>query len=406
MADAGRSLLFLSHSASRNGASLLLLHTLQWLRAHTPHRLEVWCQGGGPLVADFRAVATTHVAPAAAWPRAGSPAWGDAARAALVSPVLRALLDERHPDLLYANTSAAWNQVVALARPGTPLLWHVHELPYALALTLPTPQARARLAQATRVVAVSDAVCEALVQDCAVPRARIDIVNGFVPPPTLDEPARGRRRAEVRASLGWPEDAFVVGACGGPGWRKGSDLFLLAARAALDAQPAHAGARPLRFLWVGGDADGPEARQFAHDLRALGLEASCRRVASTADVDAHYAAMDVFALTSREDPYPLVMLEAAGHALPTLCFDGAGGAVEFADLDTAGIVVPYADVGALARVVTALAADERRRRLLGEGALRAVTRRHRVETQAPLILRSIERCLAADAPAAARLAWR
>lgn len=399
-----RSILFLSHSASRNGASVLLLHTLQWLKQHTPHRLEVFCEGGGPLVEAYREVARTHVAPAVAWPRAGESGWRAAVRSRVMAPALRALLDERQPDVVYANTAAAWNQVAVLARPGMPLLWHVHELPWALSLTLPGPRARTLLAGATRVVAVSEAVREALAQEIGVPRGVIDVVNGFVPPPPFDDEERARRRQARREALGFPADAFVVGACGGPGWRKGSDLFLQAARRAVAGGATVAG-RPMRFLWVGGDDASVEALQFAHDLRALGLQDACRRVATTAEVHDNYAAMDVFALTSREDPFPLVMLEAGGHGLPTLCFAGAGGAEEFAGHD-AGVVVPYADVDALARVLRELAADPGRCRALGEGAARRVERRHRVEVQAPLVLQSIEQCLAPAEPVAARMAWR
>ena len=38
------SILFVSHSASRNGASLVLLHLIKWLRERTDYRLEVTYQ--------------------------------------------------------------------------------------------------------------------------------------------------------------------------------------------------------------------------------------------------------------------------------------------------------------------------------------------------------------------------
>ena len=58
-------------------------------------------------------------------------------------------------------------------------------------------------------------------------------------------------------------------------------------------------------------------------------------------------ACDLFCLPSREDPFPLVMLEAGALGKPMVCFDGAGGAKEFAARG-AGIVVPYLDVPAMA----------------------------------------------------------
>ena len=38
---------------------------------------------------------------------------------------------------------------------------------------------------------------------------------------------------------------------------------------------------------------------------------------------------DLFFLSSREDPYPLVVLEAAALEIPSACFDGSGGTVDF-----------------------------------------------------------------------------
>jgi glycosyltransferase involved in cell wall biosynthesis len=97
--------------------------------------------------------------------------------------------------------------------------------------------------------------------------------------------------------------------------------------------------RPIRFLWVGGSALGLEAQQFAYDVERLGLQQLCRHVPSTPEVLEYYHAMDVFALSSREDPFPLVMLEAGIRGLPTVCFSDAGGGSEFVG-EHAGIVAP------------------------------------------------------------------
>ncbi len=196
-------------------------------------------------------------------------------------------------------------------------------------------------------------------------------------------------RRQLLAARDWPADSFVVGACGGMGWRKGSDLFVQLARR-LHAEGVQ---RPMRFLWVGGDATDIEALRFAHDLHALGLQAVVHHTASTAEVQHHYSAMDVFALTSREDPFPLVMLEAGLHGVPTVCFSGSGGAPEFVSND-AGIVVPHLDIGAFADAIDGLRAVPDRCRALGLAARQKVMRHHGIETGAPALLRSIERCLA------------
>jgi glycosyltransferase involved in cell wall biosynthesis len=68
----------------------------------------------------------------------------------------------------------------------------------------------------------------------------------------------------------------------------------------------------------------------------------------------YMAAADVFVLTSREDPYPLVCLEAAALEKPIVCFEGGGGTPEFVEADC-GFVVPYLDIIGMAdRVISLL----------------------------------------------------
>jgi glycosyltransferase involved in cell wall biosynthesis len=140
-----------------------------------------------------------------------------------------------------------------------------------------------------------------------------------------------------------------------------------------------------------GDAEG---LQFAHDRHALGLDAVCSRVAATAELDDYYDAMDAFALTSREDPFPLVMLEAAVHGVPTVCFDGAGGGPEFV-AGGIGAAVPYLDLDAFAQAVARWRADPAALQKSAAAARLKVRLEHGIESQGPKLLHSIQRCLAA-----------
>ena len=68
---------------------------------------------------------------------------------------------------------------------------------------------------------------------------------------------------------------------------------------------------------------------------------------AAADTAPYFLAADVFALTSREDPCPLVNFEAMESGLAVVAFQGAGGAPEV--LGDGGVCVPYIDVDAMAR---------------------------------------------------------
>jgi len=382
-------ILFLSHSASLNGATILLLHLITWLKAHCDCEMEVLVNGPGPLVDEFKGVARTTV-----WrnvSRLFSPFHGRAsarARAFLELQYMRSLIAGRHFDLIYANTCATWPQIKLLANSGAAVLWHVHELSYALRLSLGYEDASAALRVASRFIVVSGCVQAALADEFGVPRDKIDTVHGFVPLPAIDETERLRKRQRVRCELEWPEDAFVVLGCGSLGWRKGTDLFLQIARSISSTD----GYERVRFLWVGGDVHGKESLEFAHDELGLGLSRLSARISNTSHVLDYYCAADLFLLTSREDPFPLVMLEAASLGIPVGCFAHGGGAAEFIGED-AGFIVPYLDTTAFANKIMFLHDHPEQRMRLGAAARERVKSSFCVEAQAPKILKSIERCL-------------
>jgi glycosyltransferase involved in cell wall biosynthesis len=382
--------LFVVHSASRNGASVLLLDFMRWLRTQVDWDLRVLVCGTGPLLDDFRAVAPTTV-----WRSPGAKLealFGSGLRQAgrVVDHVFRALgMPRGRFDLIYANTSALAPVVPLLARRSKALLWHIHELEYALRTTLTGDDVGTALNAATRFVAVSLQVRQALVTEYGVQQDKVDVVSGFVRPGGVSAADRTVHRKHVLNRLQWPEDSVVIGGCGTLGWRKGSDLFLQAARSLVaDLNVARA-----RFLWIGGDAEGSEALEFERDVRRLGLEKVCVRVASTAEVTQHFCAFDVFALTSREDPFPLVMLEAADLALPIVCFEGTGGSNDFV-AGGGGVTVRYADSTAFAVELAQLCASPAARGQHGREARRQLGESHRVEAKGPALLRSMWACLA------------
>ena len=102
--------------------------------------------------------------------------------------------------------------------------------------------------------------------------------------------------------------------------------------------------------------------------------------------------MDAFALTSREDPFPLVMLEAGSLGIPVVCFAGSGGAQEFVQ-DDAGLIAPYLNVSAFADHLIRLNNLPLLRQSLGAAARSKVKANHTAATQAPKLRKLIERCL-------------
>ena len=100
-----------------------------------------------------------------------------------------------------------------------------------------------------------------------------------------------------------------------------------------------------------------------HDAAIGELEDRIRFIGPRAETSPYFLAADVFALTSREDPCPLVNFEAMESGLPVVAFQGAGGAPEV--LGGGGISVPYIDVEAMATSLITLLADPHVRAQMG-----------------------------------------
>jgi glycosyltransferase involved in cell wall biosynthesis len=273
-----------------------------------------------------------------------------------------------------------------LPYPRIPTICHVHELGFSFANRVPKEDLALLLDRTTRYVACSEAVADYLRVDRRVPGASIDVVHEFLLPAS----ARGTSLGGV-PPVHLPGKGPIVGTVGTVDWRKGTDLFLqMAVR-----MQRRALAEPPRFLWIGGGEPEERAR-VRHDLQSAGLEGNVTILGSVEDPTPFYRMIDIFLLPSREDPFPLVCLEAAAAAKPIVCFAGAGGAPELVEPDC-GFVVPYLDLDAMTERLHQLLEDAELRSQMGENARRKVHERYTIERMAPKLSGAIELVLESSA---------
>jgi glycosyltransferase involved in cell wall biosynthesis len=289
-------------------------------------------------------------------------------------------------DLIYSSTITNGATLESLACFGAPVVTHVHELGYWIARA-GSENLRRVAAHTAAYVAASQAVRENLVRSHGIPDEKITVVYEHIrampPVPTAEA------RASARAACGIHPGATVIGGCGVEHWRKGRDLIpalLVALRRRRPEQNFH-------FLWIGRPGTPEEEYALRHDLRHGGVEAFFHSSGEVADPYPLFPAIDVFALLSREDPYPLACLEVAAMETPVVCFAGAGGMPEFV-LDGCGLVAPYLDIETMAREIAALAADPEAARSFGRRARAKVARENILETTAPQLRAVIEKALA------------
>lgn len=254
------------------------------------------------------------------------------------------------PDVVVLHGAGSW-LARSVVPDDVPTVVHLHELQTGLERSIPEDQQRDALAGAALVMAVSRPVADLAVQRGA--RAReVEIVPGVV------DLASSRPAASPGAAL--LEARPVMGA-GTPGWRKATDRMVALAHE-LDRL-----GRPAAVGWVGGVPAAGEASAVASPDPVHWLP-------ELEDPWSVLASTEVIAVPSREDPLPLVALEAGLHRRPVVAMPTGG----LPDLlaDGRGSVANGHDLRSFCDAVAALLEVPERAAAMGDALHAHVVRHH------------------------------
>lgn len=337
-ADQKQGVLVVSHDAHPHGAQYLALNMVREL-ARMDVEVHVALLGPGMLEDEFEKVTTVH-----------------------------RLYDGRsdHRELFrrlrasgfgiaLANTTVAGSVVAPLKDAGFRVVSLIHELPGVIRDMGLATSAGEIGRHADAIVVSSAPVNEgirAFIADAEQGKlqrrpqglyARSRYLGG-------DDAERQRARAALRAKLGLAEDARVVLTIGYADKRKGVDLLVRVAQSCVERDPR------VHFVWVGHWEVGIQHEVMDY-IRRCGLERAVTFIGIDFDTDDYYAGADLYALTSREDPFPSVVLESLAVGTPVVAFEGTGGGADLVG-EGYGAIVPAFDIRSFADAVMALLGDD------------------------------------------------
>ncbi len=355
---------------------------------------------GGPLLPDYERVTTVYrvFAPAPPIPSrltagrllaklgVGKPGNGEQT---ISGDLLQQIRDAGYEGII-ANTIANGGLLRLLEPLGLPFALYVHELETSIRIYARPDDLAYELARVSHVFCGSEAVRQNLIDHHRLTTTNTSVLNSLMHTQTLLTKLAAVDRRAVRLRLSIPADAVVVGGCGNAEWRKGVDLFLLVARQVLNTRP------DTYFVWVGVHDSGEESGRLHYDLARMGIADRVHLLPPGGDYLDYVTCFDLFTLTSREDPYPLVILEAGLNRNPVLCFAQSGGSPDYVGTDT-GCLVPYLDLSAMAGVVTRLADNKPERDRLGAIFYQRAMR-HDVAVLVPHLLAQLDSVLARPTP--------
>jgi glycosyltransferase involved in cell wall biosynthesis len=120
---------------------------------------------------------------------------------------------------------------------------------------------------------------------------------------------------------------------------------------------------------------GPRRRGLAKLIAEKGLGEKVTLTGPVQNLGEEMAGASMYALSSRREGFPMVLLEAMGKGLPAVSFDCPTGPREIVVDRENGLLVPHQDVPALAAAIDEMIEDEALRRRCGAGA-RATAERY------------------------------
>lgn len=370
-------ILFISHDANRAGAQLFLLSIMKYLKQKGVE-MQLLLLGGGVLENDFAEICTTHF-----WPNTNFQK--KSIKKALTKLVksqnepdatqqLLENLQNSNFDYTYANTIASAHVLPKLTEYiKAPLLAHIHELEFSIQLYSQATDREFLFKYATKIIACSQAVAENIIEKHLVSAQKIEVIHSFVDNETILARIEATNNQSIKQKYNLPESGFLIGGCGNAEWRKGIDVFLQVINQILNTSNENC-----HFVWIGVKKEGDYYEQISYDIAKMGIGDKITFIEQTPDAVELINCLDIFTIVSREDPFPLVMLEAALAQKTMIGFDKTGGCSEFIE-DDAGIIVPYLNTFAMASSITKLFLNQSFAKQLGQKAKDKVLNKYSFE---------------------------
>ena len=324
-------LLLVGHDAFPSGAQQLLLNIGKTLRSAFGLDIEFLLLAGGQLETEYSAVAPLTIVEKP-----------NSLTAKLSE------LRERGFKAAIVNTIVSGHAAAMLAANGINTVLLVHEMPHLLREKRLEASARVGITSAQHVVFPAAYVGRSLIEELGIPDSEKLVI---LPQGSYKQIKTVHGRAsELREKLGIKPNSQLVLGAGYADMRKGFDLFLQAWRLLRSSRS------DVHFVWVGGMDPGLQ-EWLATELAEAQATGTFHMPGFRKDMDAFYSAANAFILTSREDPFPTVVLEAMSVGVPVITFDKTGGIPEFLRENGLGHVVPYCDVPAMAAELNKLFRD-------------------------------------------------
>jgi glycosyltransferase involved in cell wall biosynthesis len=314
-----KTVLFISNDASLTGAPILLLNLIKLVKEKNEFDVSVLSVKGGPLFQEFQKVA-----------KAGflKPKGYKEKRTQKLLVLFRVFINLHlwlNADIIFNNTAVNGEYLNVFQKiRKKPIVSYIHELEKFL-IDPAIKKAATLTVEHSKVFVSPNPYNRNIISRLynIVPDS-IHILRYYMissPDVYIKLAERADLKREFFRKLGIERtDALAVLGMGLFSERKGADYFIETAKV-LSQQN-------VQFFWIGSDEHKDFFDQMMEFVRAQHIS-NFHFLGQLRHSLENFLPFDVLFLSSREDPYPVVVLEAALMQMPTVYFSKSGGIQEF-----------------------------------------------------------------------------
>lgn len=335
-----KRILILSHEASFTGAPILLLNLMKLLKKEQSITFDVVLLRGGPLEKEFKKLGDVIVLKPANYSSEKFNLKYLVNFSVSRFKILQIFPKVKKADLVFSNTIVNGHILNKIKRSKKPVFTYVHELD-----SIPNfyPM-ETNLMESVKCSSIMLYPCmkvkDFLSGTFKVEEKKLMRLNYL-----LDLSLLKNKISEKNTS----SDFINICGVGTASSRKGTDLFIETANEVIKKNNS------IRFTWVGGFASKEDETRYRQSVKDFGIENNFEftGLMNPSEVKTIYSKFDALFLSSREDPYPLVVLESAFQKTPAIIFSESGGMVEFVS-DQNGWTVNGFDTSQVASIILSI----------------------------------------------------
>lgn len=344
-----RKIFVVSHESTLTGAPILLLDLLKILNERFEIKFTIIVIRDGELTKEFSKLGRVYVIKGRDYGKSRNIIirFLELIKSRII--LISALLSVFNYPLIFYNTITNGHINKYLKFLKKPTIIYVHELSSITKFYDFDKYIKPMLSDRYFYIYPSNEVKKYLHDNLKIEYKRLFILNYYVPDllqPNLEKiDAKSNRTEDIRK--------LKVCGIGVASPRKGTDLFINVASIINKFN------KEISFCWIGGCASVELESEYRTLLIKNNLNDVVEFTGKLQPIDAKnkLSESDILFLSSREDPYPLVVLEAAMLGIPSIVFKESGGISDFVTSECGWVVNDF-NLNVVSELINGLACDE------------------------------------------------